>query len=274
MIIHPFSDDLEMDGTGCVGLWLQGLIGDIILASTLFDEIRTRYPGRQWIIVHSYWNPARVEAVLELLKPFFADGRIRGYVYHHQPVCAPMPDDIAALFSKMGVDGVVQFMFDDMDRSRLGRPDLGFDLARPKRQKAILMRRSAWNPHFQERNRPYAEWQQIEAHVLAAGYETHVVGVDDEMDVSPGIVDRRHTMSLRELLEFTTDASLVVSCTTFLPVFTQFVCPSLVICDPRDYESQLKNWRVMDDYIVYAATSDYLPALLGAVAAPSVGTVA
>jgi hypothetical protein len=176
-----------------------------------------------------------------------------------------MVPEVKELFARAGVDHVVEFMFDEMDRTELGRPDLGFDLDRPKQQKAVLMRRSAWNAHYPERNRPVEEWSQIEARVLSLGYATFVVGIDDDMSLTPGVVDRRRSMPIRELLEFTTDASLVVSCTTFLPVFTQFVCPSLVICDPLDYESQIRNWKVTPDYRVYAAREGYLADLVTAI---------
>jgi len=263
MRVYPFSEHLEMDGSGCVGLWLQGLLGDVILASAYFDEIRRRYPGRRWIIVHSYREPGRVPAVLDVLRPFFADGRIWRYIYHPLPACVPMPDEVRRLFERLHVDAVVELMFDRFDRSRLTRPSLGLNLDRARRRKAVLMRRSAWNPHFPGRNRPYAEWRQIEERVLTAGYETHLVGIDDTMPLTPGVTDRRHTMSVRELLAFATDAGLVVSCTTFLPVFTQFVCQSLVICDPRDQENQVSNWRVTDRYVVSPARDGYLQELLG-----------
>jgi hypothetical protein len=245
---------------------LQGLLGDVILASTYFDEIQRRYPGRRWIIVHSYRDPARVHAALDLLHPFLADGRIAAYVYHRLHDCVPMPAEIDRFFQRIRVEAVIQFMFSQMDRSGVTRPRLGIDLDRPKARKAVLMRRSTWNAHFPERNRPWVEWQHVEAAALDAGFDTYVVGVDDDMPITSGVIDKRHQTTPRSLLEFSADASLVVSCTTFLPVFTQFVCTSLVICDPRDYHAQLRSWRIDDRYVLFAA-ANYLPKLVDAIRA-------
>jgi hypothetical protein len=265
MMIRPFQEDAAVDGRGCVGLWLQGLLGDVILASTYFDEILRQDPHRPWIIVHSYRDPARVHAVLDVLRPFFASQRIRGYFFHPLPSCMPMPAEVSRLFAHIGVDRVVEFMFDRLDRTRLTRPQLGIDLDRPRTRKAILMRRSGWNAHFPARNRPVEEWRAIESTLLERGFEPYVVGVDDDMPVTAGVTDRRHSMSPREVLVFASDAGLVVSCTTFLPVFTQFVCPSLVICDPLDEENQRANWRITEHYRVHPARPGYLGALAGQV---------
>jgi hypothetical protein len=85
------------------------------------------------------------------------------------------------------------------------------------------------------------------------------------MEISPNVLDRRGEMSVREVLDFTTDAALVVSCTTFIPVFTQYICPTLVICDPRDHEGQLRHWRMTDQYQLHPARDGYLARLLAEV---------
>ena len=257
---------LRVDGTGCVGLWIQGLIGDVILASTYFDEILRRHPDKNWILVHSYRDEARVHVVRDVLAPYFDSGRIREYVYHFLPSCLPMPSEVDRFFARSGVAEVFEFMFDKLDRARLSSPRLELDLDKLRRRKAVVMRRSAWNAHFPERNRPYREWRQIEAALLGYGYETFVVGVEDEMPVTEGVIDRRHSMSVRQVLDFTTDASLVVSCTTFLPVFTQFVCPTLVICDRLDYENQITNWRVTSRYHVHPSGDGLIRDVLSAIA--------
>jgi hypothetical protein len=260
-MLHDFSNELKLNGRNCIGLWLQGLLGDTILASTYFRELISKYPNKKWIIVHSYKEKNKTQVVLDLLLPYFDNGQIKEYVYHFLPRCLPMPREVVDLFVRCGVDDVEELSFAGFDKSKLTEPALGFNFDKPKLNKVILMRQSTWNPHFLERNRPYEEWHEIEKTLLEAHRIPHFIGIEDTMPIIAGI-DLRNRLSIRGVLEHSSDASLCISCTTFLPVFTQFVCPTLVICDPADYDNQMTNWKLTENYKVFPAEENYLNQIL------------
>jgi hypothetical protein len=168
--IQYIGDDLRIDGQGCVGLWFQGLLGDAVLASTCFDHILRSYPTSQWIIVHSYLDPLRVNAVADLLEPLFASGRIRAYVYHYLDELVAMPATVAEFFAHSKVTRVYDLLFEGLDRSIMSSPNLGLNMSRRKTNKAVLCRKSTWNAHFPQRNRSRDEWRHIEHAVVGAGY--------------------------------------------------------------------------------------------------------
>lgn len=239
----------------CIGLWLQGLLGDVILASTYFQHILDKYPDHKWIIVHSYKEEAKVPVVQQVLQPYFDNGRIIKYVWNYMPACYPMPKEVKDYFNSEGVDDIIELMFANFNKDHLTKPRLEIAFSKPTDyKKAIMMRKSSWNPHFLERNRPYEEWERIEKTLVKYGFTPYLVGVEDDMPLAcDESVDLRNSFTVRELLEFSADAAYCISCTTFLPVFTQFVCPTIVICDPRDEGNQQANWKLTDNYIIVPA---------------------
>ena len=125
----------------------------------------------------------------------------------------------------------------------------------------MIFRYSGYHKHCPKRNRPYEEWKQIEENLLSKGYIVYLLGKDDTMPLTEGVIDLRNTMNVLEVLDFSKDASICISTTTFIYVWQQFVCPTYVFADPCDVNTLNKIWKLNENLRVLDAGQNYMPYL-------------
>lgn len=256
-----------------IGIRLTGLFGDTIHASTRFKYILNQYPDHPWIIFHSY--PVRnkcferIKIVYDnMLKHWIDNGRIKYYFYDFAgrpgAHALTIPSIMNALkFSRTYPNQYYDCAVTNARVPGMNKPNLGIDI--PKRKdpyKAVILRYSGWHRHFMGRNRPYSEWYKIEQKLLDSGYEVHLVGVDDRHPNRNNLIDHRKKLNVRELLEFSKDASICICPATFLYVWMQFVCPTAVLSDKGDVHNLNTNWKLNENMKVFNVhTNNYMKML-------------
>jgi ADP-heptose:LPS heptosyltransferase len=244
-----------------VGIYMQGLFGDTVYASCYFDHILRKYPNAKWIVVHAYMNAQRLELVFDLLRYHIEQGRIAHYFFYQAP-CVPMPQRAIDIFAQANVRETFDLLAYHAPHELRTVPNLGIPLDYPKDpKKAVICRYSGWHGHFIGRNRPKEEWDIIEAKLLEAGYDVYLTGYDDPYPIGPGIRDALY-MPVFETLDFAKDASLVITPLTFLYVFTQFTCKTLVISPPDHTAGQFDTWKITDKLVPINVDGTHIQAIL------------
>lgn len=253
---------------------LSGLIGDTIHASTRFNEILEKYPHLPWIVIHSYPVPNRCEdrvkqIASELLSHFFQNGRIAYYFYSSDGVGGSPLIKIRSVvdairFCRIPPERIFECLFSQPKTPRMTKPYLNISIDKPKDlRKAVIFRYSSWHNHFLERNRPFFEWNQIEQKLLDTGYQVTLLGLEDPMPITSGVTDFRRKLNLHEILEYTSDAGLCITVATFLYVWTQFICRTLVLSDRRDCSNLNTKWKLNENLRVIDVNSpNYLQSVL------------
>ncbi len=257
-----------------VALHITGLFGDIIHASTRFKYILNKYPEHPWIIFHSYPVPhcalSRIQiAYRSLLKYLFEDGRIEYYFYstHGRPGSHgyQIPEIMNALkYTRAYPDRYFDCVITNPKTPNMDVPYLGIEIPKDKDpKKAVILRRSTWHKHFPQRNRPMSEWFQIEKKLLEHGYTVYLVGVDDDYSNPNNLIDYRRKFNVRDVLDFTKDASICITPATFLYVWTQFICPTAVLSDRRDVNNLNTNWKLNNNmYVFDTSLNNYMKLLI------------
>lgn len=267
IVVRTFDELSLVDRTKQYSLIrLSGLFGDTIHASTRFDGILERNPNLKWIVIHSYpikpmqSSLSRIKiAATNLMKYWFDTDRIAYYFADNSGGGGQPARSIAQVMNAVKFCKCQDTLYDCLfhnDRLKITRPNLGIPIPEQKNpKKAVILRRSGWHPHFMKRNRPYSEWSVIERELLDRGFDVYLLGTqEDSMQVTPKVIDYRGKLSVREILEFSADASICICVATFLDIWTQFICPTLVISDPGDVNSLRTIWRLNPLMEVYSAS--------------------
>ena len=245
-----------------VCLRLTGLFGDTIHASTRFNYILDKYPDHPWIILHSYPVPniakQRIKLVYEHLMSYWVEnGRIHQYFYdvtgRPGDKAAQIPQIMNAIRYCRCLKGRAFDCAVDFPRvDNMVVPNLGITIPEKKDPlKAVIIRYSAWHNHFMGRNRPYAEWFRIERELIKYGYGVTILGIDDPHPNKNNLVDLRGKLNVREVLDYTKDASICITPATFLYVWSQFVCPTFVLSDRGDVANLNANWKLNPNMEVF-----------------------
>ena len=247
MKLQDVSELSNIDTTNCIVIRISGLYGDLLHASTRFQGILQRYPNANWIIIHSYAIKERVETCLELFKTWEIAGRLKYYLYDHYTRSSGMQSAIRSKLNSIGIsdDKIFDCFVFQRKPSIITPPNIGINIPPEKNpNKAIIFRYSGWHRHFPKRNRPIEEWNQIEQYLLKSGYIVHLLGYDDILPVNNNITDWRKKFTIRECLDFSKDASICITTTTFLYVWMQFICPTMVLCDAGDVQGLNRYWKL------------------------------
>ena len=102
-------------------------------------------------------------------------------------------------------------------------------------------------------------WLEIEQHLIKLGLEVHLYGFDDLMKISNGVVDHRKQFSSLGTIKHAADAGLVISTTTFLPLYMHHFVPCMVFIDPVDTVPINLQWRSNHNYMpINTQFSDYV----------------
>ncbi len=263
--IKPLSSIYDIDLLGkYVCIRLTGLLGDTIHASTKFNYILDKYPDHRWIIIHSYPIQGNIEpkirvVVDNLLSYWFDNGRIAHYFYDSSgrggDIACQIPEIMKA---KKHLSEDIPFIDGAVNTKRydnMTMPLLGI-LPKPQNsKKAIILRRSAWHSHFPKRNRSYMEWCRIEQELIRNRFEVSIIGIEDNFPNKNRCIDLRNQLSVRQVLEYTKDAAICITPATFLYVWTQFICPTLVLSDPNDVNNLNTNWKLSKNMKVYSCNN-------------------
>jgi hypothetical protein len=237
-----------------IGIKLQGLLGDTIRASTIFDSIVEQYPDHKWVVIHSYTGPTeRLDDVREMMKPWFDNGRIYRYFIDNRGTPEELPEHHSMFFKECQCHDVFDLLIitDKFLSYEASKPTVypPSKVGASESRKAVILRYSGFHDHFPERNRSVEEWDIMTQALLDAGYEVHLVGLDDEMPNNLDVVDHRGKLSVVETLQLANTASLCVSVASFLPVFTQASYKSLVLTAEGDMYNLERWWKYTDNYV-------------------------
>jgi len=243
----------------------DGLIGDNIVASTAFRYIFKRHPGKSFTIYNTYNHSfERLKLLADLFQELFADGLIYAIV-HKGRKHGPLNTEEEAIFRE-NYDAwydcaPFERQFLEMSKST---PMLGPNLQRawedeePDSNCVALFRWSGYHSHYQLRNRPWIEWQEIERFLIKLGAQPLLFGWDDPMPFEDGVIDFRRKLGVYETLLDMAKCSLLISTVTFAPLFCQHYIPCLVLSDPNDISNLTKRWKILPTYELFDASSDYL----------------
>lgn len=268
MKLYDFSDIKKLMKPPCndyIVVRINGLFGDTLHAACKFNYFKKLYPRNNWIIIHEYGQFDRVEQCLPFFRHLYESGLLKYYFFNKYFGSSRITRELRQLLNSLKIpnykicDG---YVFQTKPKI-LTYPDINVQIPEKKDpKKAIIFRRSAWHGHFPERNRPYSEWYKIEKKLLECGYTVYLLGYDDDMNVTDGVVDLRKKMKVHEILEFAKDASICITTTTFLYVWTQFICPTFILSAPGDIPNLRMHWK-LTNYMtpLNIARSDYLKSL-------------
>ena len=265
MINVMSMDELHnIKGNNYIVLRFNGLYGDMLHGSCKFQYILERHPSTPWIIVHSYADLNRVKTGADLLSYWYDVGKLKYYIHDNTPASGRISPRVIRRLRDIGIPNSRIFdcyVFQPRPRI-ITHPNLGISIPSEKDpKKAVIFRYSGWHTHFPKRNRPIEEWVKIERALLDKGYDVHLLGYDDVMPNPNNLNDLRRKMTVRDVLNFTKDASICITTTTFLYVWTQFVCPTAVLSEKADIKGLKAHWKLHPNMRVFNIEGNYLPKL-------------
>ena len=231
-------------------LRFNGLYGDVIHGMCKLQYILKLYPNLPWIIIHDYPSYDRVKDAMDLFRIWINNGRIKYYFYNPNGCSGRIRPETINKIRQAGLSD--RKLFDcyvfDKKPNIMTLPSIGIDIPN-KRQinKAIIFRYSGYHGHFFGRNRPIEDWVQIERKLLDYGYDVYLLGKDDSMSNPNNLIDLRGKFTVRELLQFSSDSSICISVTTFLYIWTQFICPTLILSESGDVWALNEYWKLNDN---------------------------
>lgn len=243
----------------------NGLFGDVLHGTCKFNHFRKLYPNNKWIIIHEYGNKERAELCKPFFQHLFNSGELKYYFFNKFMGSSRISRSMRTIINSIGVPDhkICDCYVFQAKPKMITRPDIGIEIPDHKDQtKAVIFRKSGWHGHFPERNRPIEEWMQIERYLLDSGYTVYLLGYDDEMPNPNNLIDLRKKMSVYEILDFVKDSSICITTTTFLYMWTQFVCPSLVLSAKGDIRNLQRHWKITNYMVpIDVQKNNYLGAL-------------
>jgi len=237
-----------------IGIKLQGLIGDTIRASTVFDMILEEFPDKKWLVIHAYTEDRRrINTVMDLLDEHIKSGRIAYFFLDNRGKPGKIQPYQENFFKEAGCEKVydLYILSEGFLEYKSTKPRVSVDISDVKTisNKAVILRHSGFHGHYPERNRSVEEWDIITQALLDEGYEVHLLGYDDIMPNNLNVVDHRKKFTILETLEFAKDAAISISVACFLPVFMQYLTKSLSLTAAADIHNLLYWWRYKENYI-------------------------
>ncbi len=236
-----------IDGNDYIVIRINGLYGDALNACCKLRIILDKFPNTPWIIIHSYGNKDKVLESMILFQYWMNNGKIKYYFHDNFAGSSLLNPNIRKKLNSLNIpdERIYDFyVFRHTYRFKT-EPLIGIDIPVKKDlNKCIIFRYSGWHGHFPSRNRPYEEWKQYEITLLNKGYNIYLLGKDDNMPLtSDSIIDLRNKFNIYQLLDFVKDSSLCLTTTTFLYVWTQFICKTLVFADKGDIHNLTRFWK-------------------------------
>lgn len=263
MQILEFADlSKHIIDSSYIVLRFRGLFGDILHGLSRIHDIIDNYPDNPKIIIHEY--PDKKKA-LDAVCLFESIPNVKYYIQTKQ-ISAGFGIG-GRLIEPLTNLGIPKEHIFDMDafrgiKSTAKPPYVGIQIPEEKvNTKAVIFRYSGYHRHCWKRNRPFSEWSQIEQMLLDKGYTVYLLGKDDTMPVTDGVVDLRNRFTILELLAFTKDAEICISVTTFIYLWQQFVCDTYILSDPVDVSALTDTWKLNDNLHILDVDKDYLSIL-------------
>lgn len=242
----------------------NGLFGDILHGMCRIQPILNSYPNHKWIIVHDYLSFDRVKVAMDLLSYWIDNGKIAYYFHYKNTNSARIPKDCSEKLNARGIpnDRIFDMYVFQNKPDIITLPQLGIEIPLKQPKKAVIFRYSGYHRHYPKRNRPEGEWSEIEKMLLNAGFTVYLLGKDDSMGNSNNVVDLRGTQTIKEVLEFSSNAQVCITVTTFLYLWQQFLCPTAVLADGADVITLRNYWQLHSNLdIINATDSTYLQAV-------------
>lgn len=250
MELLPIDEIHNIPKDDYIAIRFVGLYGDTLHAACKFNYILQLYPNNPWIFVHNYGSFERVQGCVDLLSYWEHCGRLK--YYFHDPDGRPgrIRPTLLNRLRSIGIRN--EKIFDGLVFQRkpnlITQPAIGVEIPDKKdNNKVIIFRKSGWHGHFPRRNRPYSEWKLIEEKLLSLGYNVFLLGLDDDLPLTNGVIDLRGKFTVKQLLDFSKDSSFCITTTTFLYVWTQFVCPTLVLTESGDMNGLNVFWKLTNN---------------------------
>jgi len=260
------SDDIDKSFKYVV-LRINGLFGDALHGACKLQWVLNNFPPEyKWIMIHTYGSEERSRKCYDLFSYWFDIGKMKYWFHHPDGGSYPVGNRFSNFMKKINtpMDRLIDLFVCQKKPSLITQPMLGIEIPEKKNlKKAVIFRKSAWHGHFPRRNRPYKEWEQIEGKLMSLGYDVHLFGLDDEMPITPGVIDHRRNYEIKDILKNTADASICITTTTFLYLWTQFVCPTFVITEGGDVHGLTQFWKLHENMrLVNIDRSNFLMELI------------
>jgi hypothetical protein len=232
-------------------LRFRGLFGDILHGMSRIQPVLNKYPKDPWIILHEYPYTDKMLEAMNLFKYWIDNERIKYYFHIPQQKGFKISADLVERLRQLGIQEKKIFDFDIFQyyNTPLGKvtlPNIGIEIPETTPKKAVIHRYSGYHRHFLKRNRPINEWTTIEQCLLKNGYTVYLLGIDDTMENPNDLIDLRGKLNVKEVLEFTADAELCVCVTTFLYLWQQFICPTMILSETGDLKDLNERWKLSD----------------------------
>ncbi len=244
----------------------NGLFGDTLHATCKFKHFKKLYPNNKWIILHEYGERERVKQCMPFFQHLYESGLLKYYFFNQYFHSGRIRREIRQTLNysiKIPNYKICDGYVFQTKPKEMAPPDINIEIPKDKDpKKAVILRRSAWHGHFPERNRPIHEWMKIEKKLLDCGYTVYLLGYDDPLDNPNNLIDLRKQMSVYDVLKFVKDASICITTTTFLYVWTQFICPTFVLSAHGDIPNLKMHWKLTNYMtIMNVQRKDYLNSL-------------
>lgn len=256
------SHNLSFPNT--VGIRVDGLIGDNIVASTTFKNIIEK-EKKQLVIFCTYnHEKTRIKLLADLYSELMFNGTIKCIIHYPRP---HGPLTIKEKKYLKGIGCVKIYDCGPFEREfknlKKDLPFLGKNLEKKWETKrsnktVALFRWSGFHSHYQLRNRPYSEWEKIEGFLISRGFRCILFGIDDVLPNKNGLKDYRGKLTVYGTLKKMSECSLLISTTSFPPHFCQYFIPCLVLSDPGDVKNLKKKWGINNNFIVFDVNKKYL----------------
>lgn len=238
-------------GQNVMGCRIHGLIGDHIRFSSILAELIKEDPSRKYVILTSYNDATKGPLIRDLFSDLIAAGIIVGIFLNQNTVINNISYHQFSFMQDLGCNKVEDFYYFNSNgkQRKSGLPYLGFQNPLPKLDKVALFRFSGFHSHVKLRHLPEYEWLDLEKHLLSLGLDTHLYGYDDNMDtlVKPEN-DHRKKLSVLDTIKHASDSGLLISTTTYLPIYLHHYIPCLVFADPCDIHLLNTMWRSAHNY--------------------------
>ena len=241
--------DLKLDSNYVV-LRFNGLFGDVLHGMCRLYYILQKYPGLPWIILQDYPDKERVKDASELFKIWIDNKQIKYYFYNANGQAGRIRPETIKILRDAGIDDrkILDCYVFQRKCKHFGLPAVGVNIPNIKeKNKAVIFRYSGYHGHYFNRNRPLEEWIKIEKCLMDFGYNVYLLGKDDNMPNPNNLIDLRNKFTVREVLEFSSNAQICISVTTFLYVWTQFICPTLILSERGDIPALNSYWKLTDN---------------------------
>ncbi len=250
MVLQKYSNRDDV-----IGMRIHGLLGDGVKASTIISRM---IGNRKFVVLYTYPDANRRGLVRDLFSGLVDKGHIIGLFFTTCDSVGEMLDVHRKFFSDLGIREVIDFSLGLEIKRETGVAYLGFDNLPRKERKISLFRYSGFHKHYPGRHIPEGDWLAIEYFLLNRGFDVYLYGYDDVMatNVLPS-KDYRKRLTVLDTLKYSSDSSLVISTTTFFPLYHHHWIPCLVLCDGGDVPNLISWWRSNENYIVIDTRTDY-----------------